>query len=217
MEPKRFSDEDLTRAKKVNLQRYFGAKEKNGWSFYESKKNPGHWLAYSKTEKKTYNAIDAIMNIEKKSFVDAIKSLLSFADSIAKESKNDTSIASLTGITDAQKQEYERLMKLPRKEWEAEMIKRFKARQKPEEPYFIPFPPLTEEQKKKLEEEERNREPWQVKEERIKKEIEERKRQEKEQELKDILNPPKPKKYEYIDKNHDVDYPVSSTFSPVRY
>ncbi len=126
-EKKRFSEEDLELAKKVNLQRYFGAKEKDGWSFYETKAGTGHWLAYHKDSKKTINTIDAVMQIEKKSFVDAVKSLLSFTPAPA-PAYGDELDRCLANVVDVDPEaEFERLMSLPKDEWAQEVAARFKA------------------------------------------------------------------------------------------
>lgn len=121
-EKKRFSEEDLELAKKVNLREYFGCSNKNGWNFYESKKNPGYWLAYHEDTKKTINAVDAVMVLEGTDFVSAVKKILAFAD---KPKSLDECLANIEDLNP--EAEFERLMSLPKDEWAQEVAARFKA------------------------------------------------------------------------------------------
>jgi hypothetical protein len=132
MEKKRFSSEDLNKAKKVNLVQYFGAKTKNGYSFFESTKNPGHWLAYSKETKKTLNAIDAVITIEGKRFVCAVQSLLNFTPAPQQQNNQESDILDiyLENLENAQIQKQqeiekkaERIMATPG--WQKEVAQRF--------------------------------------------------------------------------------------------
>jgi hypothetical protein len=93
---KRFSSEDIDRAKKTNLREYLGIGQRNILSPFRDENVPsfsifrhssGNWIGKDHGDDKIYDAIAIVQKIENKSFVEAVKSLLSFAESQEKGQK----------------------------------------------------------------------------------------------------------------------------------
>jgi DNA primase len=103
MEKKRFSSEDIDRAKKTNLREYLGIGQRNilspfrdeaKASFSIFRHSSGNWIGKDHGgRKEPYDSIAIVQKIENKSFVEAVKSLLSFNEKQLKTGQEATEIA----------------------------------------------------------------------------------------------------------------------------